>query len=129
MKFNQGWTVAVQYRWFSTLLLLKVISYESLAVKTPEPAKRLTKARRKHLANVLIKMIPRYHLRHKFYGNKKSDTILFSRKHKKHFKIVNHPRNASKIDLSVSPKSVLAFKTRVSGIKIYLTPFWFWEKS
>ena len=47
----------------------------------------------------------------------------------KYFKIVDHPRNASKYDLSVSPKSILAFKTRISGTKIYLTPFWFCEKS
>ena len=73
-------------------------------------------------------MIPRYHLRHKSYGNKKSDTILFSRKHKKYFKILDHPRKTSKTDLSVSPKSILAFKTRISGTKIYLTPFWFCEK-
>ena len=47
----------------------------------------------------------------------------------KYFKILGHPRNATKIDLSVSPKSVLAFKTRISGTKIYLTLFWFCEKS
>ena len=47
----------------------------------------------------------------------------------KYFKTLDHPRNASKIDLSVSRKSVLAFKTRVSETKIYLTLFWFCEKS
>ena len=47
----------------------------------------------------------------------------------KYFKILDHPRNASKIDLSISPKSVLKFKTQISETKIYLAPFWFGEKS
>ena len=47
----------------------------------------------------------------------------------KYFKILDHPRNTSKTDLIASPKSVLAFKTGISGKKIYLTPFWFYEKS
>ena len=64
-----------------------------------------------------------------FRDDKKSDTILISRKNMKYFKILDHPRNASKIDLSVSPKSILSFKTRISRTKIYLTPFWFCEKS
>ena len=42
-------------------------------------------------------MILRYHLR----DNKKSDTILILRKIMKYFKILDHPKNASKIDLSV----------------------------
>ena len=37
--------------------------------------------------------------------------------------------NTRKIDLSVSPKSVLSFKARISGKKTYLTSFWFCEKS
>ena len=43
----------------------------------------------------------------------------------KYFKILDSLRNASKIDLSVSPKSVLEFKKQIGGTKIYLTPFWF----
>ena len=62
-------------------------------------------------------------------GTIKNLTLLFREKNMKYFKILGHPRNASKIDLSVSPKSVLAFKTRISGTKIYLTLFWFCEKS
>ena len=34
------------------------------------------------------------------------------------FKILDGPINASKIYLSVSPKSVLEFKTQISGTKI-----------
>ena len=47
----------------------------------------------------------------------------------KYFKILDSPRNASKTNVSVTPKPVLEFKTRNSGTKIYLTPFWFCEKS
>ena len=36
----------------------------------------------------------------------------------KNFKIFDHPRNASKIDLRVFPGSVLEFKTRISETKI-----------
>ena len=46
-----------------------------------------------------------------------------------YFKILDHPKNAPKFDLSVSPTSVLEFKKRISGTKIYLTPFCFCEKS
>ena len=60
--------------------------------------------------------------------NKKSDAILISRKIMKYFKIHDHPRNAPKIDLNVSPKSVFAFNTRICGTKIWLTTFWFCEK-
>ena len=42
--------------------------------------------------------------------NKKYDTILILRKILKYFKILDHPRNASKIDFIVPPKSVLEFK-------------------
>ena len=45
----------------------------------------------------------------------------------KYFKLLDHPKNASKIDLSASPKSVLEFKTRISGTKIYLKSFWLGE--
>ena len=47
----------------------------------------------------------------------------------KYFKILDHPKNVSKIVLYVSPKLVLELRKRVSGTKIYLTPFWFCEKS
>ena len=46
-----------------------------------------------------------------FRANKKSGTILISREIMKYFKIFDHPRKASKIDLSVSPKSNLELKT------------------
>ena len=46
----------------------------------------------------------------------------------KYFKILDHAKNFSKTDLSVSPKSVFEFKTQISGTKIYLTSFWFREK-
>ena len=47
----------------------------------------------------------------------------------KYFNIFDRPRNASKIDLSVSPKSVLEFKTQIKGTKFYLASFWFCKKS
>ena len=47
----------------------------------------------------------------------------------KYLKILDHPRNASKIGLSTFAKSVLKFKKRISETKIYLTSFWFCEKS
>ena len=47
----------------------------------------------------------------------------------KNFKILRQPRNAAKVDLRVSPKSISEFKTRIIGTKFYLTPFWFYEKS
>ena len=53
-----------------------------------------------------------------FRDNKKSDTILISRKIMKCFKILDGPINVSKIYLSVTPKSVLEFKTQISGTKI-----------
>ena len=62
----------------------------------------------------LIKVIPRYHLKTDILGT---------------IKIIEYPRNVSKADLSVFPNSVSEFKTRISGTKIYLTSFWFCEKS
>ena len=47
----------------------------------------------------------------------------------KYFKIHDHPKNNSKIDSSISPKSALEFRKRISGTKIYLKSFWFCEKS
>ena len=46
-----------------------------------------------------------------FRDNIKADTILIFTKTMKYFKIFDHLRNASKIDLSVSSKLALAFKT------------------
>ena len=54
----------------------------------------------------LIKVIPRYHLKTPILGA---------------IKIIEHPRNLSKADLSVFPNSVSEFKTRISETKIYLT--------
>ena len=47
----------------------------------------------------------------------------------KYFIILDHPRNASKIDLNAPPKSVLGFKTRISGTIIYLALFQFCGKT
>ena len=54
----------------------------------------------------LIKVIPRHHLKTPILGA---------------IKIIEHPRNLSKADLSVFPNSVAEFKTRISETKIYLT--------
>ena len=125
--FSKRYSCQIEWSRLSSTLIscnltkrLDSISRESLAVRWSF-AKRLTKARRKNLAHVLIKMIPRYHYDSNFRDNKKSDTILISRKNMEYFKTLDHPRNASKIDLSVSSKLVLAFITRISGTKIFLT--------
>ena len=62
-------------------------------------------------------------------GTVKNLTLFYLRKIMKFFKILDHPINVSKIHLNASPKSVLEFKTRLSGTRIHLTPFWFCEKS
>ena len=118
--FSKRYSCQIEWSRLSSTLIscnltkrLDSISRESLAVRWSF-AKRLTKARRKNLANVLIKDT-------NFRDNKKSDTILISRKNMEYFKTLDHPRNASKIDLSVSSKLVLAFITRISGTKIFLT--------
>ena len=71
-------------------------------------AKPLTKTRRKHFANVLVKTIINRFCR----DNNKPDIILISKNKK-----LDHPRNALKTDLSVSLLSALEFKTQ----------FWFYE--
>lgn len=43
----------------------------------------------------------------------------------KYFKMLDNPKNASKIHLSAPSKSVLELKTRISGKKGYLNHFGF----
>ena len=79
-------------------------------------------SQKKTFSECFDKIIARHDLRQIFWDNKKSDTILVSRKIVKYFK------NESKINLSISPKLALKFKTQIFGTKIYMTPFRFCGK-